>query len=376
MNQHLSCLCTCSLLVILCMLNVACAQTLSTATQDSMAPIALPDHLRGFNTNSHYVDGVLVKRLHDWGANVIRINIHTDRDYTDKSPVSADKALLPYAKGIAHIDDALEQCAKLGMKVILCPSNIVGRKIDVFWQQDSGNDYRDQLAQLWLALDQRYHNHPAVIAYDVLNEPNYKNGQADSWHKDMLPRAVAAIRSVNKRIWLIVEPGPWGLPAGFAQQQPLDDPYVIYSFHHYAPHNYTHQGVGKARLKTRGKLVYPGPLQMFDSEPVLEWNKEQLEASMQAAIDFAAKHKVRMLVGEFGLARWAPGRGQWVADSIEIFEKYSFDWLQHSPCGWTGWNPTFPDGDIKDQMLMGADSDGGSVTPQLQALLAGLKKNH
>jgi hypothetical protein len=331
--------------------------------------------MRGFNTSTRGVDTALVKRLHSWGANVIRINIHTDRDFKF-DPANPPKHVLdPFAKGIADIDEALEACKETGMKVILSPSNIVGRKIDVFWQKDSGQNYRDGLAELWLALDQRYHDHPAIIGYDVLNEPNYNDGQSDSWHKDMLPNAVAAIRSVNKRIWLIVEPGPWGLPGGFVNQPVLDDPYVIYSFHNYAPHNYTHQGVGMNRIETRGKLVYPGKLQMFDSEPLIDWDQQQLENSMQAAIDFAKKNNVRMLVGEFGVARWAPGRGQWVKDCIAVFEKHNFDWLYHSPAGWTGWNPTFPDGDIKDQMLMGKDSDGGHVTPQLQAILEGLSKN-
>jgi hypothetical protein len=332
--------------------------------------------MRGFNVNPAYADLALVDRLHQWGANVIRFNISKDHSWTDTDPVSADHALEPYAGCLSNIDTLLPVCDKYGIKVIICPSNIVGRKIDVFWKKDSGQNYRDHLADFWLAMDKRYHGNPTVIAYDVLNEPNYQNGQSDSWLKDMLPKAIAAIRSVNPRIWLIIEPGPWGLPAGFADQPVIDDPFVIYSFHHYAPHNYTHQGVGQQRQATRGKLVYPGPLQMFDSEPVLPWDKAQLEKSMQAAIDFADKHHVRMLVGEFGVARWAPGRGQWVADSIAVFEKHGFDWLHHSPCGWTGWNPTFPDGDIKDQMLMGADSDGGAVTPQLQALLTGLKKNH
>lgn len=372
-HQHLS-FASC-LLLSLCLASMTYAKNQTTLSDESLAPLALPKSMRGFNTNSRYVDAQLVKRLHQWGANVIRINIHTDKGYVDTTPVSAENALIPYAKGIANIDRTLEQCKKLGMNVILSPSNIVGRKIDVFWKKDSGQNYRDHLAQLWLALDQRYHNHPAIVGYDVLNEPNYKNGQSDSWHKDMLPKAIAAIRSVNKRIWLIVEPGPWGLPNGFSHQPVIDDPYVIYSFHHYAPHNYTHQGVGKHRQHTKAKLVYPGKLQMFDTDPVLDWNQNQLEKQMQAAIDFAQKNKVRMLVGEFGVARWAPGRGQWIADSIAVFEKHGFDWLSHSPCGWTGWNPTFPDGNIKDQMLMGADSDGGVVTEQLQAIRAGLKKN-
>jgi hypothetical protein len=49
----------------------------------------------------------------------------------------------------------------------------------------------------------------------------------------------------------------------------------------------------------------------------------------------------RILVGEFGVLRWAPGAHQWLTDCIALFEEYGWDWCNHSPSGWNGYNATY-----------------------------------
>ena len=46
-----------------------------------------------------------------------------------------------------------------------------------------------------------------------------------------------------------------------------------------------------------------------------------------------------MIIGEFGVLRWANGKNKWINDAIELFEKYNFDWCYFSFGGWNGWNP-------------------------------------
>lgn len=79
---------------------------------------------------------------------------------------------------------------------------------------------------------------------------------------------------------------------------------------------------------------------------------------------------MRVLVGEFGIARWAPGREKWVIDCIEIFEKYNWDWCFHSYSGWNGWNPTF---DANDSVSH--KQDGNKNTETLKILKQYFNKN-
>jgi hypothetical protein len=63
---------------------------------------------------------------------------------------------------------------------------------------------------------------------------------------------------------------------------------------------------------------------------------------MRTEINFSLAHPdKRILVGEFGVLRWAPGADKWLSDCIELFEAYGWDWCNHSPSGWNGFNVTY-----------------------------------
>ena len=221
----------------------------------------------------------------------------------------------------------------------------------------------ENLATFWRYVASRYKDNPTVLGYDLLGEPHTKS-VVRIWRKTIAPRLVREIRGVDSKTWIIFQPGPWGMPNGYRTLQPLQDPRrgeprIAYGFHMYAPHNYTHQGIGK---RPRG-LVYPGMLKMFDGSPLKYWDRKALESYMKPALDFKKRHGVPMYVGEFSGVRWAPGRGKWVGDVISIFEKYDVDWAFHSYTGWNGWNPTFPP-DAKGSN----EPDGGYESEQLKVL--------
>ena len=136
------------------------------------------------------------------------------------------------------------------------------------------------------------------------------------------------------------------------------------------PHSYTHQGVSNYKGAAFAGKTYPGLLSRFGDTPPVQWDKAELEKSMQAAIDFKNAHHAILYVGEFSVVRWAPGSAQWLKDSIEIFEKHGMSWSFHGYGSWNGWNPTFEAADPQS-----SDSDGGKKTDCLQALLDGWKKN-
>jgi endoglucanase len=332
---------------------------------------SLPSRLRGVNISGDGAVPSVARQVAAWGGNCIRVNLDLNKGYDEAKAPADEDALAPYSQAMALLRAFLPVCHELGMNVIICPSGIPGRKLDVFWgAAEVKASARANLTKFWKAFAQEFKGDPAIVAYDVFNEPNYPAGKAYLWNQQMLPDAVGAIRAINPGIWLIVEPGPWGQPTGFSELTPLADPHVIYSFHEYGPHNFTHQGVGE-RKPSKGKLTYPGMLQNFDSAPVMMWDRAALRNYMQPAIDFTNKYHVRMLVGEFGVARWAPGRDKWVEDNISIFEEQGWDWLFHSVAGWNGWNPTFsPEAPVGK-----STEEGGVMTLELQVLIKGWALN-
>lgn len=100
-----------------------------------------------------------------------------------------------------------------------------------FWTTQS---YQDRLKALWVAIASRYRNEPAIVAYDILNEPN---PATDSAWRSYATAVAQAIRAVDPNHLLIVEQsfapdaGPFLIP----------DSNVLYEFHVYDPWTYASQ---------------------------------------------------------------------------------------------------------------------------------------
>jgi hypothetical protein len=301
------------------------------------APV-LPPQMRGISTSDTLLQADLFALLAQTDANVIRLGFSVDSP--NPSPPTAQNPLAPYTANLATLDAALPLARAAGLKIVLCAAETYGWSPALF--QGSAAElaiYREHLATFWTAIARRYLNEPAIVAYDLLNEPATDYFSQGAWYDNVLPAAIAAVRRVNPSIWLMVESEYWGQAGNFADMPLINDPYVIYSFHMYAPASFTSQGIANYIGYT---ATYPGPNSVFGTSPYAFWNKETLRAAMQTEINFSLAHPdKRIMVGEFGALRWADGADRWMKDCIELFEEYGWDWCNHSPSGWNGYNVTY-----------------------------------
>jgi hypothetical protein len=300
---------------------------------------SLPPRMRGISTSDILLQADLFALLAQTDANVIRLGFSMDSP--NPSPPTAQNPLAPYTANLATLDAALPLARAAGLKIVLCAAETYGWSPSLF--QESASKlaiYREHLATFWTAIARRYLNEPAIVAYDLLNEPATDYFSQGAWYYNVLPAAIAAVRSVDPSIWLVVESEYWGQAGNFGDMPLINDPYVIYSFHMYAPGSFTTQGIANYIDYT---ATYPGPNSVFGTPPYVIWDKEALRAAMQAEINFSLAHPdQRILVGEFGALRWADGADRWLRDCIELFEEYGWDWCNHSPSGWNGYNATYP----------------------------------
>ena len=323
------------------------------AASASGAAVELPVKMRGISTSDKYLKADLFALLAQTDVNVIRLGFSVDSP--NPNLPTPQNPLAPYTTNLAILDAALPLAQAAGIKIILCAAETYGWSPDVF--QGSAADlatYRTNLATFWTAMAQRYVNEPAIVAYDVLNEPKTDWPSRGQWYTNVMPAAVAAIRSVNSNIWLVVESEYQAAAGGFSTMPVLNDSNVIYSFHFYSPHSYCHQGIlGYAGYAA----TYPGSNSMWGTAPYAFWDIETLRNEMLEVINLATAHPdQRILVGEFGVLRWAAGADKWLGDCIELFEEYGWDWCNHSPSGWNGFNVTYaPDSQSTSQLADGGD---------------------
>lgn len=311
----------------------------------------LPERLRGINVAGPWADltnPATFQRYAEWGVNLVRVNIkhdarlvHMDQEVKAVVP----DFMLPYQVVIARLDTMVRLARQHGIFLIFSAASIAGRDQKTVAEESlTGKNkerFSDHLVEFWRFLALRYRDSDTVIGYDLLSELR-TDWELSVWHEELSLKVIRNIRQIDNDSWLIIEPGVWGFPEAFSELQPLKDPRsgearIMYSFHMYAPHMYTHQGI-KGRPK---KGVYPGRLKMFPKSFLTRWDADKLREYIDAAISFKKQHNVRMIVGEFGVVRWAEGREVWVKDLLTLFEVEGFDWAYHSFSGWNGWNPSF-----------------------------------
>jgi endoglucanase len=268
-----------------------------------------------------------------WNANQIRWQLNwTPMKQAEEWAQDLDAYDRWLDSALVECDRALDACDKYGIKVLVDLHTPPGGRAEggvcrMFQEQR----YQDKLIEVWDRIARRYRERQVVYAYDLLNEAVegiVADGLLD-W-RDLATKATRTIRAVDPCKPVVFEPSPWGGPDGFDFLEPLDLDRVIYSFHMYRPHSFTHQGVSNNRVG----ISYPGRI---DGQ---FWDKEALREAMRPAIEFQQAYNVHIYVGEFSAIRWAPGDSayNYLRDVIDLLEHYGWDWSYHAFREWDGWS--------------------------------------
>ena len=242
----------------------------------------------------------------------------------------------------------LDYAQKLNIKIIITPISLPGDR----WIQSNNNkkdgrlwkdwDYRDQVIRYWIDLASRLKGHPALIGYNLVNEPHpeiyYK--KYDFWKRDLLEwyktiegtvgdlnlfneQLVRAIRSVDEETPIIIESGLYATPWAFDYLQPVEDDKIIYSFHMYEPYAFVTKRINKDRYTYPGKIIIPETGEEF------ELDREGLNNFFNPVREWAKKYKIpnnRIWVGEFGCDRSLKGAENYLSDLISIFNENHWHW--------------------------------------------------
>jgi endoglucanase len=276
----------------------------------------LPDNGREIYTEADFKD------LAATGANVVRLPIQL-RKCKGCERYDAPEADIQYAERV------LSRGQRHGFRVVVVLLATPWGNESDYWNSGS---LKADIVKQWGLVAARLKGFAALQAYDLINEPVVPGAARESglaqWHA-LATKIALELRAVDPDTPLMFEPTAWGLPGSFWQTEPLAVPGVVYSFHLYAPHEFTHQGLGYPET-----LAYPAPGR----------DKARLIAEMLEARKFAAAHKVPMFVGEFSCVRWAPAGScpRYLADAVSLFEVEGWGWAYHCWRCYQGWDAEVP----------------------------------
>ncbi len=293
--------------------------------------------LRGFTTQKISIKNLEAMKK-EWNANAVRLMMKPHY-VKAKRRLKDDQAGWQYIMN--NLPAYLDKAKKLNMAVILdlhgVPNDAkylkdIKANKRAFWNDEKNLKL---MIKCWQQIAEMCKNRKQTIWYDIFNEPLNWDDMPNSPKKwpSWAQQITDAIREIDQQHAIVIEPGPGGLCWGFKNFKPISGKNIIYSIHQYQPHQYTHQGIqalkgtdlAKSYIKTQ--RTWPG---IFGDSGGGIWNKARIEEELKPAIDFQKKYKVKIYVGEFGVARWAPNADKYLQDCINIFEKYNWNWTLHA----------------------------------------------
>ncbi|MFI9428390.1 cellulase family glycosylhydrolase [Streptomyces achromogenes] len=180
------------------------------------------------------------------------------------------------------------------------------------------HDLRRAQARMWRTLATRFAGHPAVLGYDLINEPMGEPRPGEDLpaaarrveREQLTPmynRLAGAIRPADRDAWLFVEPTPVvgeGVPTGLGQ---IRDPRVVY-----APHFYDTAMEAGA-----------------DYDPGAGW----IEAYERAVTAYPRRYRVPVVVGEWGPPDSSlPHMNRFYRDAMASLGRYASGWAGYVWC--------------------------------------------
>jgi len=336
-----------ALIVVLFLLSSVWAQSTDIAKQRLQ-------HLRhGINASEWYAQAseYTPERLHTYTtkddiALMRKLGFDHVRLSIDPTPMwrhnKADALPADYLK---LLDEPVDEILKQGMAVIIDihPSSEFKRQLV------TDDAFVDQFADFWRALARHYADRdPERVFFEVLNEPEFEDGYR--WW-GVQGRLIAAIRQGAPKNTIIAAGHRWSDINELVFLEPYADRNIIYNFHFYDPHIFTHQGAtwGVNYWHYLNGLPYPStPLNVRPIEEeaqtenskleiarygLNQWNAARMDTEIGLAADWAHRHNVVLTCNEFGVYRdysKPEARAAWIHDVRTAFEKYGI--------GWTMWD--------------------------------------
>lgn len=249
------------------------------------------------------------------------------------------------AEYLGYLDDAVKMILNHGLAVI------IDMHPDSDFKQNlvQHDDFVEQFSDFWRALARHYSSYdPEMVYFEVLNEPEFRDRYR--W-AGVQAKLANAIREGAPKHTIIAAGANWSDIPDLVSLTPLADANVIYNFHYYEPHTFTHQGAtwGVNYWHFESKLAYPSSMQntqqVAASEPdpvnryaVLEygldhWDAARIAAEIGQAADWARHWNVPLTCNEFGVYRKdsdPQDRARWLHDVRTT--------LEHDGIGWNMWD--------------------------------------
>lgn len=285
-------------------------------------------HFREFTTATD------LKTIHEMGFDYVRLGVAPELIERHGQVAAA------HLDALAQLDRAVQEALDNHLEVMLCvfPDDEYKRGLAT----ERGVD---DFVQLWRILASHFATWDRDrIFYELMNEPEVEDPYR--WI-GIQARVDEAIRQIDAAHTIVATAAKYSNLEDLLQLEPVRDANVIYNFHFYYPHQFTHQGASwgaddwifyknirypaTAADLTQAMKNVPGDLARYNLflYGAEGWNQETIAGRIAFAAAWARERHVPLICDEFGVYRdtvSADSRARWIGDVRSALEANHIGW--------------------------------------------------
>lgn len=208
--------------------------------------------------------------------------------------------------------------------------------------------YQQQAQVFWRSLADALKDHPAVVAYNPLNEPHpgrqhgvYEAGSNafSNWLGNVAGTSadlnrfnqniVRSIRERDSDTPIVLNGWMHASAEGLSHLQPVNDKATIYAFHYYGDWQYATYRINQNRFSYPDRM----PLSGQQKDTSVKWTRSHIALDLQTVANWAQQHEIpenRIMVEEFGADRRVGGVVDFLGDTLKAMNDKNWHWAFYS----------------------------------------------
>lgn len=258
------------------------------------------------------------------GADVVRLPIHFEKLCPPETGYRVPDPIWSILDDVARWADELDMC------LIFDFHNATDTA------STTTADVEQVLTPVWEQLAARYKGRFPKLIFEIMNEPH--GIDIPVWN-GIIERVFYRVRAIDAERWVIVGGADWNSLTGMQALPVFDDKKVIYTFHFYDPHTFTHQGAPWADMIKVMDIPFPYDPAKMPSPPADADERirnmyarypqvgtvEAISKRFKEYAGFSAERKAPVFCGEFGCNNFAVENTQrvgWYRLVADLLDQY------------------------------------------------------